>query len=177
MLSRHKLFRLLRDDEKPMTHGIVAKSPLADDIPLQHVLYGSWRHSQWISTSRNLSSIGHFIKQKRRHRHTRRCRVVEIDELKLVAFSKMCRLKIKRLLWKYNRYHTLPAYLKSEIFLYLRQTTGKIVDLTDPSFMNIYLHHQNRRRSKIARTYARKLREVLVERYIPAYCCNGIYYI
>ncbi|XP_060579844.1 uncharacterized protein LOC132736671 [Ruditapes philippinarum] len=176
MDDSRKLYRLLREDENPMIDGIRAKLPQAQDTPLKHIRNGSCRKSQWISTSRSLSCIEKFIKLKRKREGSFTvCRVVIIDEQKLMLYSEYFRLR--------NIFRSITEYRKAPIDTLIKplideQTIGEILDFTDPKIMDKYIP-SNPSRPMIndrARGYARKYDEVLVERFIPASCCLDILY-
>lgn len=149
-----KVWRLLRDDEpSPLVEGIVAKKPLVNDSAVLHIRNGTTRKTQWISTSKDLKAVEKFIKLKRKREGVRTtCRVVEID------------------------LHLLRQYAVNNVFADAKHQTGQILDFTDPSVLNSYLPFNPARPTQHERTrgYATKYREVLVERYIPAWCCTRI---
>lgn len=179
MPDRSKLYRLLQDDENPLDEGISARRPLANDSALIHIRHGSRRSSQWISTSRELSAIDKFIKLKRKKEGVfAKCRVVEIDEEKLQEYSEQCSNVSQELL---SELQTLGDG-KSEhfkcLFNHVRdQPTGRILDFTDQTVMEMYIpfNPAKPKQNERARCFARKYREVLVEGHIPAECCIAIY--
>ena len=178
MTSKTKLYRLLRDDENdPLKDGITAKLPLADKTPLEHIRYGSRTHaqSQWISTSRSLSDVEELIRYKRRKEgRFKVCKVVEIDEQKLITHENEFKrfLKLIKVEWPelFSKYST--KLIKN---VFLKVTTGDILDFTDPSVMDKYIPKNNLLLdSMTARGFALRYREVLVGRHIPAECCVRI---
>ncbi|XP_060579846.1 uncharacterized protein LOC132736672 [Ruditapes philippinarum] len=179
MESKTKLYRLLRDDEEnPLENGVTAKLPLADETPLHHIRHGSRTQSQWISTSRSLDDVKKLIRYKILHEGRKACRVVEIDEQKLVKLKKeLNRLKIEKVMKILEILQKPSELILTDLLMdyILTNTTGKILDFTDESIMNTYIPNQFG--NMTARGYAEKYSEVLVERYIPSECCTRIHIV
>lgn len=56
----HTLYRVLRENEDP-TKGLFPKAPFAHHSPQQHVAFGSWTPTQFISTSKDPESALRWI--------------------------------------------------------------------------------------------------------------------
>ncbi|KAH3846846.1 hypothetical protein DPMN_089152 [Dreissena polymorpha] len=82
----YRLYRLLRDDERPELFGIRAKDPNARLDLTEHVQFGSRRYyqSQFISCTETLNGVIELGKSNIRHGYSNRIRIAVIDPLKMV---------------------------------------------------------------------------------------------
>ena len=74
-----RLYRLLREDERPKEEGIIAEKPTANKSVHDHVNFGSRFCSQFISTSASMSSARAFANW--RSPIGKRIATIKVDEL------------------------------------------------------------------------------------------------
>jgi hypothetical protein len=165
------LYRLLREDEHPLSDGIMAKYPSRNETPAFHIRNCSRNACKWISTCASEEAMEKLIELKRKQidkgKITDACfRYVEIDRKKLETYAqKSDPLDVA----------LFEAFQDSIVRIVpLREKTGKILDFTDSDVMKKYLPKSDQK-YKIQRNFANFYEEVLVERFIPPHCCTAVY--
>ncbi|XP_060587614.1 uncharacterized protein LOC132743115 [Ruditapes philippinarum] len=168
------LYRLLRDDEFPLTDGIMAKRPSRDKEPSYHIRQCSseYKACHWISTCATMEGLKKMKELKRRklkddEGDNDTClKYVVIDRSELETYAEKCEEAYNDPLFEVFQdqiVRTVP----------FREKTGRILDFTYSNVMDEYLpkKDQSDKKYQIQRNYAAKYEEVLVERFIPPHCC------